>query len=136
VKLGGNISKISRNFFYNHDLRKFKLWGKVLKNLHVTEEGAAIMGVYKKDYQSMGASRNELGGIIDIISSMESVKYSVMLSEDEKDNVKASLRTRRDDIDVKALAEKYGGGGHIKAAGFMVPKGHLKKVVKWKIVQD
>ena len=84
----------------------------------------------------MGASRNELGGIIDIISSMESVKYSVMLSEDEKDNVKASLRTRRDDIDVKALAEKYGGGGHIKAAGFMVPKGHLKKVVKWKIVQD
>lgn len=136
VKNGGNISKISRNFFYNHDLRKFKLWGKVLKNLHVTEDGAAIIGVYKKDYQSMGATRNELGGIIDIISSMENVKYSVMLSEDEKDNVKASLRTRRDDIDVKALAEKYGGGGHVKASGFTVPKGHLQKVVKWKIVQD
>jgi phosphoesterase RecJ-like protein len=136
VKAGGNISKISRNFFYNHDLKKFKLWGKVLKNLHVTEEGAAIMGVYRQDYESMGASRNDLGGIIDIISSIEGVKYSVMLSEDEKNNVKGSLRTRRDDVDVKALAEKYGGGGHVKASGFTVPKGHLQKVVKWKIVQD
>jgi len=136
VKAGGNISKISRNFFYNHDLKKFKLWGKVLKNLHVTEDGAAIIGVFREDYQSMGATRQDLGGIIDIISSMENVKYSVMLSEDEKNNVKASLRTRRDDIDVKALAEKYGGGGHVKAAGFTVPKGHLKKVVKWKIIQD
>ncbi len=136
VKAGGNISKISRNFFYNHELKKFKLWGKVLKNLHITEDGAAIIGVYRQDYESMGATRQDLGGIIDIISSIENVKYSVMLSEDEKNNVKASLRTRRDDVDVKALAEKYGGGGHVKASGFTVPNGHLKKVVKWKIVQD
>ena len=136
VQAGGNISKISRNFFYNHDLKKFKLWGKVLKELYITEDGAAIIGVYRKDYESMGATRQDLGGIIDIISSIENVKYSVLLSEDEKNNVKASLRTRRDDIDVKALAEKYGGGGHVKASGFTIPKGHLKKVVKWKIVQD
>ncbi len=136
VEAGGNISKISRNFFYNHDLKKFKLWGKVLKNLHITDDGVAIIGVYRQDYESMGATRQDLGGIIDIISSMENIKYSVMLSEDERNNVKASLRTRRDDIDVKALAEKYGGGGHVKASGFTVPKGHLKKVVKWKIIQD
>lgn len=29
-----------------------------------------------------------------------------------------SLRTERDDVDVSAIAKKYGGGGHAKAAGF------------------
>ena len=59
-----------------------------------------------------------------------------MLSEDGKGNVKASLRTRKDDVDVKALAEQYGGGGHVKASGFTIPGGRLEKEVKWKIVQD
>lgn len=33
-----------------------------------------------------------------------------------------SLRTKREDIDVSALAKLYGGGGHRAAAGFQSPK--------------
>ena len=36
-----------------------------------------------------------------------------------KDNYRCSLRTRRDDIDVSKIAEKFGGGGHKKASGFV-----------------
>ncbi len=136
VKLGGNISKIAKNVFYNNEFKKFKLWGKVLKDLHLTDDGAAIIGVHKSDYESLGATRSDLQGVIDLVSSMPEAKYSVVLSEDEKGNVKASLRTRDPNIDVKALAERYGGGGHVKASGFTIPKGHLKKEVKWKIIQD
>ena len=136
VKLGGNISKIAKNVFYNNEFKKFKLWGKVLKDLHLTEDGAAIIGVHKSDYESLGATRADLQGVIDLVSSMPEAKYSVVLSEDDKGNVKASLRTRDPNIDVKALAERYGGGGHVKASGFTIPGGHLKKEVKWKIVQN
>ncbi|PID70112.1 hypothetical protein CSB37_03830 [bacterium DOLZORAL124_38_8] len=136
VELGGSVSKISQNVFRSNDLKQLKLWGKVLEELHVTDEGAAIVGVHKDDYLSLGATRQDLGGVIDLINSMPEVQYSVMLSEDEKGNVKASLRTRKDDVNVKAIAEKFGGGGHVKAAGFTVPQGHLKKEVKWKIVTD
>ena len=136
LKLGANVTKISKNVFQTYDLKTLKLWGKVLQNLHVTPEGAAIVGVAKKDYEKLGASRSDLEGVIDFVNSMPEAKYSVLLSEDDKGNVKASLRTRKADVDVKALAEQFGGGGHIKASGFTIPNGKLEKEVKWKIVQD
>jgi phosphoesterase RecJ-like protein len=136
LNLGANLRQISQNVFQNYELKTLKLWGKVLQNLHVTPEGAAVVGVEKADYEDLGCTRGDLEGIIDYINSMPEAKYSVLLSEDEKGNVKASLRTRHDDIDVKALAEKFGGGGHVKASGFTINHGHLQKEVKWKIVQD
>lgn len=136
VNYGANVSAIARNVFRTYDLNTLKLWGKVLQNLHVDQDGAAIVGVKKQDYESLGASRTDLEGVIDYVNSMPEARYAVMLSEDDKGNVKASLRTRRDDTDVKALAEKFGGGGHVKAAGFTIPDGHLQKEVKWKIVTE
>ncbi|MCF7905794.1 bifunctional oligoribonuclease/PAP phosphatase NrnA [Candidatus Gracilibacteria bacterium] len=136
MKLGANAAQISKHVFRSHEFRVLKLWGRVLQNLYVTDDGAAIVGVNKKDYESIGATREDLAGVIDYINSMPEAKYSVLLSEDEKGNVKASLRTRKPDVDVKALAEKFGGGGHIKASGFTIKDSHLKKEVKWKIVEN
>ncbi len=136
VKLGGNVSQIANNVFQTYDLKTLKLWGRVLSNLHITQEGAAIVGVEKDEYESLGAKRSDLEGVIDFINSMPEAKYAVILSEDEKGNVKASFRTRKSDVDVKALAEKFGGGGHVKASGFTIPHGHLEKEIKWRIVQD
>ncbi len=136
IKLGANINIIAKNVFRSYELKTLKLWGKVLENLYVTPDGAAIVGISRKEYESMGCKREDLGGVIDFINSMPEAKYSVLLSEDEKGNVKASLRTRKPDVDVKALAEKFGGGGHVKASGFTVKDSRIEKEVKWKIVQE
>lgn len=136
VNHGAQIQRIAKNIFQTYKFRTLKLWGKILEDLHLTDDGAAILGVEKKIYEDMGASRDDIKGIIDYINSMPEAKYSVLLTEDEKGNVKASLRTSKPDIDVKALAEKFGGGGHVKASGFMVKHSKLQKEVKWKIVTD
>jgi len=136
VKLGASYRRIAREVFQKYDFCTLKLWGKVLQNLHVTKDGAAIVGVEEEDYQSLGCKREDLGGVIDFVNAMPEAKYSVLLSEDGRGNVKASLRTRDDSVDVKALAEKFGGGGHVKASGFTIKGGHLEKEVKWKIVQE
>ncbi len=54
-------------------------------------------------------------------------------SEDRKGNIKGSMRTQRDDIDLTRLAGLFGGGGHKKASGFTIP-GKLKPEITWKIV--
>ena len=136
IDLGANISKIAKNVFHAYEFKTLKLWAKVLKNLHITSDGAAIVGVEREDYESIGAKRSDLEGVIDFINSIPEARYAVILSEDEKGNVKASFRTRQPDVDVKALAEKFGGGGHVKASGFTLPRGHLEKEVRWKIVQE
>ena len=38
------------------------------------------------------------------------------------DKWKVSLYTKKDDIDVSIIAQKYGGGGHKKASGFRCDK--------------
>jgi len=136
IKLGASPQYVAQNVFHKYSFNTLKLWGKVLQNLHVTADGAAVVGVEEKDYENLGCTREDLAGVIDFINAMPEARYSVMLSEDGKGNVKASLRTRKDDVDVKALAEQYGGGGHVKASGFTIPGGRLEKEVKWKIVQD
>lgn len=136
IEKGGSVTKIAQNIFHSYDYKTLKLWGKVLQNLHITEDGAAIVGVPKEEYESLGATRKDLAGVVDIINSMPEARYSVMLAEDDRGNVKASLRTRKEGVDVKALAEKFGGGGHVKASGFTIPHGKLKKEVKWKIVTE
>ncbi len=136
LRLGGNYNAIGKNIFRKYEFKTLKLWAKVLKSLHITKEGAAIVGVEKEDYESIGCTRDDLAGVIDFINSMPEVQYSVLLSEDGQGNVKGSLRTRKDDVDLKGLAEKFGGGGHVKASGFTIKGGHLEKDVKWKIIQE
>lgn len=136
VQYEADTQKIAQEVFKKYDFKTLKLWSKVLKDLSVTKDEAAIVGVHRNDYESLGCTRNDLAGVIDYINSIEGIKYSVLLSEDEKGNVKASLRTRSEDIDVKEIAEKFGGGGHVKASGFTIQGGHLEKEVKWKIVKQ
>lgn len=39
-----------------------------------------------------------------------------------------SLRSSAEGMDVAEVAKLYGGGGHAKAAGFKVPRGHVLAV--------
>lgn len=44
---------------------------------------------------------------------------------DTSDGRKFSLRSRAEGADVSAIAADYGGGGHVHAAGFTVPRDHV-----------
>lgn len=48
----------------------------------------------------------------------------IMTYYDSSDSRKFSMRTTRDDINLAGLAKLYGGGGHPKSAGFVVPRDH------------
>ena len=81
------------------------------------------------------AGFDESGGVIDLLNAVPDTKFSVLLAEDGKGNIKGSFRTRRDDIDLSALAANFNGGGHKKAAGFSIP-GRIHKEITWKITSD
>ena len=53
----------------------------------------------------------------------------MVLKELTEGKVKGSFRTTRDDVDVSALAQLFGGGGHKKAAGFTM-EGDIQEVIK------
>ena len=55
-----------------------------------------------------------------------------LMTEDDLDQVAEGrvfgLRATDEGVDVSEVAKLYGGGGHAKAAGFKVPRGHVLAV--------
>lgn len=109
-----------------------RLWGRVLENITISDVGGAISAVTEGDFRSTGADYSELSGAIDYVNAVPGMRFSLVLSE--RDGlVKGSLRTLRDDIDVNAMASRFRGGGHRRAAGFAVP-GRLQPSIHWTVV--
>ncbi len=62
------------------------------------------------------ASASETEGFVNVLTSVEGVQYAAFLKETAPDVWRASLRAMADG-DVQAVAARYGGGGHRRAAG-------------------
>ncbi|MCK5471627.1 bifunctional oligoribonuclease/PAP phosphatase NrnA, partial [Candidatus Gracilibacteria bacterium] len=132
LKKGANNSAITKNLYHSTPLPALKLWGNILQNLKQTKEGVTLAVAQRKDFEATEAKTEDLAGVVDFVNAVPNAKFSILLSE--RDNlVKASLRTQHPDTDVAKIASAFGGGGHVKAAGFAVP-GKLEKETRWRVV--
>lgn len=134
LRHGARNQEVVNAVFRTAKLSTIRLWGRVLEKITLTEEGGAISAVTEGDFRATGADHSELTGAIDYVNAIPGMKFSLILSERDG-KVKGSLRTLRDDVDVSAMASKFSGGGHKKAAGFALP-GKLRPEVRWKVVDQ
>jgi len=132
LKAGADRHQLVHNVFRTSKLSTLKLWGRMLEKISLSTEGGAVSAVTAGDFRATGADFSELTGAIDYVNSIPGMKFSLILSERDG-TVKGSLRTLRDDIDVSAMAKKFDGGGHKKAAGFSL-NGKLEPEVRWKVI--
>jgi len=135
MEMGGRVHTVARNLFRTTPVSTLRLWGRVLENVRINEEGVTISVITWKDFQECGASSDEISGVVDMMNSVPGAKYTCLLNEDRSGKIKGSFRTQRDDVDLAELAGRFGGGGHKKAAGFTM-SGRLQKEVHWKIIPE
>ena len=132
VEMGGNIQAVAKNLFRTTPVCKMKVWGRAMERATVNEQGVVVTVLTKSDFDELNASSEDLAGLVDYINTVPGSKFTVLLNEDEKGNVKGSFRTRRDDVDLAELAGRFGGGGHKKAAGFTMP-GRIHQEIRWRV---
>lgn len=119
VEFGLDTSKIHSNLFDNKPFEKVKLMGCVLSNIElVLNNKVAVLQVDKKTLEEFNLINTDTSDIISVGLGIKGVEVCLLLKEVES-GVKVSLRSKND-IDVRKVAEVYGGGGHIKAAGVML----------------
>ena len=135
MELGGRINLIAKNLFKTTSVQTLKTWGKVLERLTLNDEGVVVSVITEKDFREIGSRSDDLSGVVDFMNAVPGSKFTVLINEDEKGNVKGSFRTRRDDVDLAKLAESFGGGGHKKAAGFSMP-GRIHQEIRWKVLPN
>ncbi|GIP36859.1 phosphoesterase RecJ-like protein [Paenibacillus sp. J31TS4] len=92
------------------------LLGKAIDSLSFSSDGRiAWMGVHLQDLEEAGASDEDLDGIVNYPRNIAGVVIGIFVKEKEPGVFKASLRSSG--ADVSAIAQRFGGGGHIRAAG-------------------
>ncbi|MDF2379124.1 MAG: bifunctional oligoribonuclease/PAP phosphatase NrnA [Candidatus Gracilibacteria bacterium] len=132
LKYGADLSSVSRHCFNTKPINQLKLWGRILSRASKNDEGVVTSAVTQADLHELDANKDMVSGAIEFLKYVPGITYAQILSEEAGDRVKGSLRTIRDDVDVSAIAAQFGGGGHVKAAGFSIP-GNLQREMAWKV---
>lgn len=104
-----------------------RLFTEMLKKLKVIKN-VGWSFITKKMLKESGAHESETDNFINTIRAIKEVEVAVLFKENSEGNIKASFRSKNG-IDVNFIAKKFGGGGHMHAAGCVV-KESMKKAEK------
>ncbi len=119
LRLGANWTIIHHSLVQNKSIAILKLWGLILSRLtKKVDSDLAYTYLTIKDLEQYGIDDDDVEGISNFLNKLNGAKISLFIKETADGKLKGSFRTTDDETDVSALAKKFGGGGHKKAAGF------------------
>jgi phosphoesterase RecJ-like protein len=99
-----------------------RLLGLILQNLTFECDGRlAHFLITRKMLEETGARDEETEGLVDHPRGVRGVQAVVYFMETEEGDTKISLRSRGEALDMNSFARRFGGGGHPRAAGIVLP---------------
>lgn len=115
VEAGADPIKIAQNTYFSTPMSKLLLLGAALSTLH-REGRITWVWLTHADMMRTCAAEEDCEGIVNYALSVADVEASVFLRELPEGRIRVSLRSKGK-VNVAALAEGKGGGGHENAAG-------------------
>jgi phosphoesterase RecJ-like protein len=113
---GIDISLITRKAFYETSLERTKCLAKVLDSLDIYINGkVGIMYIENEDVKKFNIDDQDLEGMVDFARNIRGTEIGIFIKP-RGEEYKVSLRSNGK-INIVNIAEKFGGGGHIYAAG-------------------
>lgn len=117
MEKGVEYTKLIDQTFYRKTYIQNQILGRVLLESFLVLEGKGIVScVTKKMMNFFGATSDDLDGIVEQMRITDGVEFSIFLYEIEPLVYKVSMRSN-EIVNVSKIATKFGGGGHIRAAG-------------------
>ncbi len=118
IEKGVNGNYIIDETFYKKTYKQNLLMAKTVLESVLYEGGKVIVGFISKDtMKDFKATPLDTEGIVEQLRLTEGVEVAVFIYQLTKKSFKFSLRAK-EYVDVSEIAEGFGGGGHVKAAGF------------------
>lgn len=127
---GVTVHTMSKKTLRNRDAATLLLWGRALERLYITNLGMAMTMLTPDDFRDCNATSDAVEGLsnfLNICDQAQDVRGTGILAEVEPGRIKGSLRTTNPLMDVSKIATLFGGGGHVKAAGFEI-RGHIRNI--------
>jgi len=127
VEAGVNPAAMARRVFDSNSFGKLKLIGALLDEMELRDEGRlAVLYLNDEILNATGTTYNDTEGLINLPLTAREIMAVAFFKLGADGDVRISLRSKYD-VDVRAVASRYGGGGHKNASGFTV-RGPLEAV--------
>ena len=116
IELGVDVNKVSVRLFDSVDPKDLAVQADVISRMEIFAKGKAVIStVSNEDIRRCGAKMENAEGVIDAIRQIRNAEIAAVLKEDDR-GIRVSMRAKTWG-NVADIASKFGGGGHIKAAG-------------------
>ena len=118
MEKGINFSRIVDQSYYQKTYVQNQIMGRTLMESLMLMEGRCIVGIVRlKEMKFYGLNPSDMDGIVAQLRNTIGVEVAIFLYELKLQYFKVSLRSK-EIVDVSQIAGVFGGGGHVRAAGF------------------
>lgn len=122
VAAGASPADVGTACYMNYSPGASRLLGQKLQDFTLECDGALSWCLIRQEErEQFGATLEDTGSVVNHILSVHGVEASIVF-ETEGDRVHLSMRSKTA-FDVGAIARSLGGGGHLNAAGAVLPGG-------------
>jgi phosphoesterase RecJ-like protein len=117
VDAGAVPHELYQGLYENETLSRLQLVGRTMARTRTELDGRLIYTwIERKDFDAFGALPSDSEDVINTTLSVGGTEFAVILVEQQDGGFKISFRSRAG-VDCSRVAETFGGGGHVKAAG-------------------
>jgi phosphoesterase RecJ-like protein len=137
VEAGVNPAAMARRVFDSNSFGKLKLIGALLDSMQLVDEGRlAVLYMDDAMLAACGCTYNDTEGVINLPLTAREIQAVVFFKASSNGDVRVSMRSKYD-VDVRMVANQFGGGGHKNAAGFTMVGSldQVRPVILEKLVQ-
>ncbi len=118
VRCGADPVRIAHSVYFSTHLSKMRLLGAALCSLQ-RNGSLAWMHVDRSNMDLCGASDEDCEGLVNYALAIEGIEVALFFREQPDHRFRVSLRSKGA-VDIAAVAEAFGGGGHECASGCAV----------------
>ena len=118
IEWGAAPNYIYRQLMENGSYAALLLQKQALSTLEFhADKRIAVIVLRKEDLVFSGAEFDDAEGFVNIPLKAQEVEVSILIKEKPSGEVRCSLRSKGK-VNVSKIAQGFGGGGHVTAAGF------------------
>jgi phosphoesterase RecJ-like protein len=120
IEKGADMMAVTRNIYESGSLGRMRAVGQTINAMQIYGDNneIAVIHITREMLSSNGMVPDDTEGFEQYMMMINTIKVGIKIV-DLKEGFKASLRSKGE-VPVHLLAKRFGGGGHINAAG--IPK--------------
>ena len=135
ARAGVDIGRVSQFTYENYPRRRVELLRDLLGTMRFeAHDRVASFSLSLATAKKLAVLPEDNEGLIDHLRAIHGIIVAVFFEELADGKVRVSMRSKNEKVNVCAICEKFGGGGHVLAAGARIP-GTLAEVEK-KILEE